>query len=182
MKCIDRLRHLRRHYNDQLEWVKARGGNVEGYIAHYGDPGRAPLDANGNCKTVIVPAELAEAAGLRPVPDAPGCYYQEMFGWGGTKIFEADVARLHSLERELVEYEGRYGHLLRHEDRQQNSDPIQKLTTDVAALAKATQRLINLAGHPVLFPPLEEVLPAWEGAIDAAKQAINGLTTKQMIS
>jgi hypothetical protein len=99
MKRIDRIRQAT---EQQRQWIEDHGGDREGYIRRYGDPGRAPLDENGNSKTVSVPAELAEAAGLRPVPNAVGCYFKEHYGAGGTAIYIADIAKLERLTTELA--------------------------------------------------------------------------------
>jgi hypothetical protein len=73
---------------------------LAGYLARYGDPDRAPLDRNGNCKTFPLPDELNE--GLRPVEDVPGWYYAPMVGKGGTAIYNADMAKLLKLLEELA--------------------------------------------------------------------------------
>jgi hypothetical protein len=112
MKMTERLAFLRQRVKDQQAWLAKHGGDRAGYIRHYGDPGIAPCDENGNAKTVSLPAELAEKFGLRPVPQAPGCYYQEMFGCGGTAIYRADKDCLDGLLRELSELEPRFGRYL----------------------------------------------------------------------
>jgi len=117
MKMTERLAFVRQRVASQREWIAKHGGDLNGYIAHYGDPGRAPLDANGNCQTITCPPELAEACGLRPVPNAAGCYYKEHFGSGGTLIYEADKNCLDRYERELAELEPRYGRYLNEEVR-----------------------------------------------------------------
>lgn len=61
---------------DQRQWIVDRGGTVEGYVRRYGDPGIARGDGG------------------------------EMYGDGGTALFEADVAALRGLWRRYLEARG----------------------------------------------------------------------------
>ena len=112
MKMTERLSFVRERVANQRAWIARHGGDLAGYIRHYGDPGISPCDANGNALTISLPADLAEACGLRPVPNAEGCYFKEHFGSGGTLIYQADLDCLLRYERELVQLEPRYGRYL----------------------------------------------------------------------
>ena len=110
MKATDRITRLRDQVTEQKQFMQSCGGTLTGYIAKHGDPGIAPQDDNGNAKTFACPADLAQTCGLRPVPDADGCYFAPMFGSGGSAIYQADYNRLRQLEQELEQYESQYGH------------------------------------------------------------------------
>lgn len=93
----------------QKKWIKKAGGTLSGYIACYGDPGKAPLDKNGEEEIIELPY-LGKEFGMRPVLNKPGWYYKQHFGDGGTAIFNADMQKLHDLEFELekaIELENR---------------------------------------------------------------------------
>ena len=123
MKMTERLKFVRQRVKDQREWIDRHGGDLAGYIRYYGDPGIAPCDKNGNAETITCPDDLAQECGLRPVPNATGCYYKQHFGSGGTLIFQADIDCLLRYERELVELEPRYGTWLREaEQREKDMD------------------------------------------------------------
>jgi hypothetical protein len=133
MKMTERLKFVRQRVKDQREWIDRHGGDLAGYIRYYGDPGIAPCDKNGNAETITCPDDLARECGLRPVPDAPGCYYKEHFGSGGTLIFQADIDCLLRYERELVELEPRYGRYLDDEQAEKTPQCFSGMTRDLTA-------------------------------------------------
>ena len=55
--------------NDQRLWIASRGGSEAAYVALYGNPGVSCSDG------------------------------RNMYGEGGTKIYNADIAELHRLEK-----------------------------------------------------------------------------------
>jgi hypothetical protein len=110
MLVRDHIKQLREHIARQRAWINEHGGDLQGYIARYGDPDRAPLDG-GQERIIGVPLELADD--LRRVPGISinqgtvPCY-APMFGCGGTAIYDADKATLDSLERQLAKWELKY--------------------------------------------------------------------------
>lgn len=104
-----RIDSLRQQVHEQRAWVEKCGGDLAGYIAHYGDPGIPPLDEDGNPKVISVkPGDERLLLGRsEPVPDRPGCFYAPYHGNGGTAIYKADHDRLVGLE---AEFESLTGH------------------------------------------------------------------------
>lgn len=150
MLVRDRIKWLRERVAEQRAWINKCGGDLTGYIEHYGDPDRAPLDRHGNCQTFTLTAEQAalfDEGYLRPVPNAQGSYYAPMFGSGGTAIYEADASRLASWERELAEWELRCP-AAANDPRPSQEESIRKL---LAASEKALRsiRQFNVA-HPAM--------------------------------
>lgn len=95
---------LRGRVREQKAWIERCGGDLAGYIANYGDPGIAPLDAHGTPQTfklTLFQISLFSEGYLSPVPGLPGTFYKPHFGEGGTAIYEADISRLREFEREL---------------------------------------------------------------------------------
>ena len=96
---------MRERVEEQKRWIDRCGGNLNGYIEHYGDPGVPPLE-NGKPKVITIPVESHSlCSDLVRVPDTVDKFYAPHYGEGGTKIYEADFNRLKIWQRELSELE-----------------------------------------------------------------------------
>src|SRR4051812_34404129 len=97
---------LRERVREQQAWIDRCGGDLAGYIAHYGDPGVPPVDKQGMPQTFDLTAEQQQLfSDLQPVPGRPGTFYKDHFGDGGTAIYQADCNRLYVWQRELSDLE-----------------------------------------------------------------------------
>lgn len=111
MKTSKLIAAARKAVKDQCVWMDGCGGDLAGYIAKYGDPGVPPLDEQGQPKMVKLTGEQAVGiSDLLPVPDRPGYYFFTHVGDGGTLIYQADLARLDQLKKELRKLQEKYPH------------------------------------------------------------------------
>lgn len=106
MLVYKKILWLRERIKEQKDWINRCGGNLSGYIAHYGDPGTPPLDEHGDYKVITVPVEKQYLIpDYERVPETTDKFYAGCYGEGGTKIYEADYGRLVSWQNELNELE-----------------------------------------------------------------------------
>lgn len=101
----NRIQTLQAQIKSQKQWIDRCGGNLTGYIEHYGDPGMPPLE-DGQPKTFLIPADKADIVRdhLEKVSGYIGpdiLVYARHYGNGGTAIYDADIQRLASLEADL---------------------------------------------------------------------------------
>ena len=111
---------LRERVREQCAWIERCGGDLAGYVRHYGDPGVPPIDPKtGMQKCILLPFERASTElGLKRIEqtDDGVMYEAPHFGDGGTLIFKADKDRLDIWERELADLE------IRNRDAQRKAD------------------------------------------------------------
>lgn len=95
---------LRQQERDQRAWIERCGGDLAGYIAHYGDPGIPPMK-DGKPQIITIPEKDHHLVrDLARVPGTTNQFYSPMYGAGGTLIYQADKNRLDAIVRELSEY------------------------------------------------------------------------------
>jgi hypothetical protein len=85
----------------QRAWIEACGGSLDGYVKRYGDPGRAPVDADGDPRVVVGDFSDLLRDQLVPVPLLYNTFYLPHFGDGGTAIWVSDCGELRRLVAEL---------------------------------------------------------------------------------
>lgn len=96
---------LRERVSEQKKWIERCGGNLEGYIANYGDPGVPPMK-DGKPHIITVPEGKQHFFEQhKRVPGTTDQFYANHYGAGGTLIYEADYNRLLQWQRELSETE-----------------------------------------------------------------------------
>jgi hypothetical protein len=101
-----RIVWLRLRIARQKEWIDRHGGDLAGYVARYGDPGRHPLGPDGLPRAITVAAgDRALLPDLERVPGTEDRFYAAHFGDGGTAIYQADSNQLSVLQRELSDLE-----------------------------------------------------------------------------
>lgn len=128
----------------QKQWITTHGGDLQGYIHYYGDPGVPPKYKNG--QPHVIHAKTADTTqNLTPVPHQPNTYYAPHYGDGGTKIWEADTNKLKHLEAELQYYEYKQDMNIQNETRQElvlhgirwaNNILVELLANHAAAVSK----------------------------------------------
>lgn len=98
-----RILWLRERVRAQKHWIDLHGGNLTGYIERYGDPGIPPLK-NGQPMTILIDkADQHLVPDLKRVEGTEDEFYAPHIGDGGTAIYNADLCRLQTWERELSE-------------------------------------------------------------------------------